>query len=631
MLKQVRGALKNVVAWFVICLLILAFALWGVPELQQFTQKAPLTVGNVNVGRAEILDEFNRMLTNRRNQSGESYTREQALAEGAPAQIVRALAARTVLDLEAQRMGLAVSDSMVLDYLKSEDQFKNPTTGEFDPSVIQIILQQNGLTEARLKEILKDDLRRGLLVDAIGTGAGAPSAMVQALILRELEQRVVSYVVFTEELAAAAKPATESDLQAYYAANPDKFRTPEYRTFTLVELRNDDFTDGAGIEEAEIRRIYDAARAQQFETPEKRTLYQVTFDTEEKAAQAVASLRAGEPMEAIARSKGFTLANVTFEEIPRTDILDPKVAEAAFAPSLTAGGVADPVKGLFGWTVVQVANVTPAATKSFEDARAEIEEDLTRDATRKRMFDAIDALEQARDEGASLAVAAERAGLTSRTIGPVDQLSFSPDGAIVADVSFEAIAQAFKLEEGEETEAIELAEKAGYMFVQVDAVTAPAVKPYAEVAASVATEWAKNDLKTRTNAAAQKFSDATAGGASFTDAAASLNRAPLTETLERARETEIFSEEFLKTVFNTKKGAVLTGDINIGDGAVVVKIDDVRFALDRIDPATQAQFSQFVSYQIDQELVDAYVSALREDYRVREDSAALDAIFQEAQ
>lgn len=101
-------------------------------------------------------------------------------------------------------------------------------------------------------------------------------------------------------------------------------------------------------------------------------------------------------------------------------MLDPKVAEAAFSAELKEGEVTKPVKGLFGWTIVQLAGVKAPETQSFEDVRDELASQYLEQDTRKRVLDMIDKLEEARDTGASLVAAAEEAGVRPQHFGPID-------------------------------------------------------------------------------------------------------------------------------------------------------------------------------------------------------------------
>lgn len=631
MLKQVRTALKGVIAWFVIVLLILAFALWGVPELRNFTQNAPLRVGKVGFSQQTIVNEFNRQIAARRNQSEGGYTREQAIADGLPDLVVNSLATRSVLEQEAAKLGLVMPRALVRDYLQSEDGFRNPATGEVDRFRLESIAQSNGMSVAQLEATLKADLLRNQLIQSVSSGGPAPKAFVEAMLLRDVELRRVAYLIVTDDLSGIPAEPTPDALKAYYDANPAPFTAPEYRTFTLVTLDEHDFREGLSAPEEDLRKLYEANRARLYESPEKRTLYQITFDSEAQAQAAAGALRDGKPFENVATERGLTLDAVTFADVSESDLLDPAVAKVAFASDLSIGAVTDPVKSLFGWTVVQLAGITPAETKSFEDVRDELESQLLEQDTRKRLFEAVEEIEEARDTGADLAAAATQAGFPVQRIGPVDSFSFAPGGAIVADVPGDALRTAFSMEEGDESEAIELAEGHGYYFVQVNEVTPPALRPYEDVADEVAKRWRADERDQRIAATVQSIRDQIAAGKTLEEAATAFNRTPLVVTLSRDVANETFSRAMVRDVFLADKGALVSGAAGYGQAQIVAEVREIGFARNRVGPGEEIGYAQYIGYQLDQELLDAYLTTLREEYGVRADNAVVSQIFSEQQ
>lgn len=631
MLKQVRGALKNIVAWFVILLLILAFALWGVPELRNFTQRSPLQIGKAGVSQQQILDEFNRVLNTRRGPDGKAISRADAMKEGVSDQVVQRLAAFSLLDQETKRIGLSMPVSEVVNFLKTDEQFKNPATGEFDEQTLQTILSNNQLSEARLKEMLHGDLMRRMLLESVGAGPSAPKAILRTLILHEIEQRQAAFIVITEDLAAPAVAPTQKQLTEYYNAKKAEFQSPEYRSFTAVLVKAEDFRAAVKIEEADILKTYEAVKERMYVVPEKRTFYQATFDAEAGARAAVASLRQGKPFENVAKERGLTLEAVTFTDTPRSDILDPNVAAATFSADLIPGEIAEPVKGSFGWTVLQLVSVTPGSTKPLEDVRAEIVTELTKGDGRKAMLNAIEKLETARDGGDGLTAAAQAAGLKALKFGPVDSMSMAAGGVIIAGIPGPVLEEAFKLEEGAESEALELPDNAGYFFLQTDQVTPPAARPFKDVAAEVEAKWRADDTRKRIAAAAKKLKDEITNGKTMEQAGQALGRAPIIVTVPRRGQNEVLSEAFVKSLYSAAKGAVISAPVSIGVGEVVAQIRDITFARNIVTPADEASFAQYLDYQMNQEIADAYIESLKKDYGVRIDQAAIDTIFSEQQ
>ena len=59
----------------------------------------------------------------------------------------------------------------------------------------------------------------------------------------------------------------------------------------------------------------------------------------------------------------------------------------------------------------------------------------------------------------------------------------------------------------------------------------------------------------------------------------------------------------------------------------MVEIRDIGFNRAAIGPGEETGFRQFVNYQLNQEYLEAYVNALREDYGVKVDNDAVAQIF----
>lgn len=628
MLKQIRGTMKSVVAIVFILPLIVAFAAWGVPEVRQFTSNHAVRVGDEGFSALAVQKEFDRFLTSRRLSGDESFDRAAAIAAGLPRQIVESLATRSALDQEARRMGLTMPREMVKDYLQTNEQFKNPRTGKFDSEALTGVLREYNYDVAEFEDRLQSDLLRNQLMSAVGEGAVAPKALIDPLVLRETENRTIAYLTVSDEMAGASAPATPDALKAYYEKNPSQFMAPEYRTFTAVIMKNSDYVDAEQTTEEELRKAYEAKKAS-YETPERRTLYQLRYDDGAKAKAAADALKAGKPFEQLAIENGQTLADVTLENAAERDILDPKVAEAVFAAD--QGAVVGPIEGVFGFTLAQVASVTPASIRPFEEARAELEEEFSASASKKNLFEAIDEIENARDTGASLADAAAKADARAAEFGPVDSYSFGPGGEIIVGVPGDVLKHAFELEEGEESEAVELADKSGYFFVSVSEVRPPAVIAFEKVAGEVEAKWRENEKSARIDAAVKSLRAAIEGGKTLKEAAEALNRAPLVETVTRRSANELLSEPLIEQIFSAAKGDVISGPNAAGDAEVVIVVNDVAYDSGKVSPDDIAVFSRYVGGQLSQELIDAYANAVRDDAGVKIAEDQIDAIFGEAQ
>ncbi|WP_425408755.1 SurA N-terminal domain-containing protein [Hyphococcus sp.] len=631
MLSKVRSVLKGPVAWLVVILLILAFALWGVPNVSQLlASNSTVSVGGQSFSQNYIQSEFNKIYQRQNRESGGDLSRQDAIASGLPARVVDSIATQSALAQYAEKMNLTMPRELVRDYLQENEAFQNPATGEFDRPTLENILQVNAITADEFENRIREDLTRSQLIQALAASGPASRPMADSMILRETERRRIAYLTVTDEMAGVAAEPGPDDLQEFYAANESMFTAPEYRTFDMLLLRNEDFREGLEMQEEELRRLYEAGKERLYDKPELRTLYQLTYETEAEARAAVAELRSGAPFENIAAEKGSSLEAATFTEAQKRDILDPSVAEAAFEEGLQEGDIIDPVRSLFGWTVVQIAGITPAQTTTFEDVRADIESDYLEQDIRRRVLDAIDEIEEVRDTGADLADAAAAADFSVETVGPIDRVSFEPGGAIVDKVPGSVLREAFILEEGEQSEALRLDGEDGYFIVALREITPPALKPFDQVRDQVEQRWRAKERRDRVSATISRIRDALAANESLEDLADEFNRAPIELVIDRRFQNDVISDSLSEEIFYTDLNDTVAGPVGNAGSQVIVQIREIGFAPNSIPPQQIEQLREMIGFQIDQELVEAFVMTVRDDIGVKVNQSQIDALFNDS-
>ena len=629
MLKQVRGVLKGAVAWIFVILLILAFALFGVPSLNEFAGNSAVTVGGQSFSSQYVQNEFNRAVQIQAAESGGSFTRDDAIAAGLPNQVIGSISTVAALDQFSKDLNLATPRSLVADYLQGNENFQNPATGQFDQTVLTSILQRINISAEEFESRIAGELQRGQLVESLALQSNAPTTFSDFMMMRETERRRIAYLVVTDEMAGKSAEPTPDDLERYYLANAQAFTAPEYRNFDMLVLRKEDFRDGVGITEEELRQIYDQNKERIYEKPELRTLYQITYDSETKANAATAALRQGESFEKLATDKGLTLEAVTFADAQQRDILDPGVAEAAFKEDLTEGDIVDPVTGLFGWTVVQIAGITPPEVTTFEEARTEIEDNYLAQDTRRAMLNAIDEIEEERDTGVGLQAAAEVADLTASAIGPVDQFSFAPGGAIINDIPGEALAEVFLLDEGQESEAIQLSDGEGYVFVGLNEITPPQLIAFEDVRDEVESRWRKQERDQRILNAVEEIRKIIAEGSTLAEAADQFDRSPITIVVDRQFQNEVISTDLNDKIFAAAPNGLVSAPAALGEAQIIAEIEQVASSPQAAPPQQAAFFRQYLGYQLDQEVIEAFLESVRGNYDIKVNQAQIDALFSE--
>ena len=100
--------------------------------------------------------------------------------------------------------------------------------------------------------------------------------------------------------------------------------------------------------------------------------------------------------------------------VTKAGIIDRAVADAAFA--LKEGEVSAPVQGRFGTALVRVVKIEPEQVRAFEEVAAELKQELATERAKAEMLSVYDKIEDERSLGKTLAEAAEKLKLASRTV-----------------------------------------------------------------------------------------------------------------------------------------------------------------------------------------------------------------------
>jgi peptidyl-prolyl cis-trans isomerase C len=150
------------------------------------------------------------------------------------------------------------------------------------------------------------------------------------------------------------------------------------RSKVLMEALLDQASKGAVSEEA-MRKLYDESVAKL--TPEEEVhARHILVDSEEKAKEVVAKLKAGGDFAALAKefSKDPGAAEGGDLGYFSKDQMVVEFAEAAF--KLKKGEISEPVKTQFGWHVIKLEDRRTKPVPAFEQVKDQIEQFLVRKA-----------------------------------------------------------------------------------------------------------------------------------------------------------------------------------------------------------------------------------------------------------
>lgn len=310
-------------------------------------------------------------------------------------EVLEALVRRQLLLGRAVRAGLTVSDGQLQGTIGELPAFQND--GKFSFDLYQQYLRSQGMAPVAFEAKVRQDLLLGQLDDAFGETSFVPRTVIELLTRISEQQREISVSTITPDRFTSQVKLAPDAAKQYYDSNPNEFRIPEQVRVDYVALSMEALMSQISIDPAELRKYYDEHRGQ-FEAKQERQASHILIAID-AAASAEEKRKAREKAEEL--SKQLKANPGRFADLAKQHSQDPGSAanggdlgffgrgampktfeDTVFA--MKPGEVSEPVETQYGFHVIRLTNVKGGETRSFEDARSQIETELKRQRAGRR-------------------------------------------------------------------------------------------------------------------------------------------------------------------------------------------------------------------------------------------------------
>lgn len=583
MLQSLRDRMSGVVAWFIVGLLIIPFAFFGIDQFTTSNANPEVaSVGDRDITLREFQNAYNQRYQRLVQMLGDNFD---------PSTLDRDVMRQAVLEdmiqqearlQYAQDQGWRVSDQALMQFLREIPAFQRD--GQFSPEAYRELLAQQGMSPARYEQQLREGLRAEQLRNAVVNSAFVvPEEVARARAVRE-QQRSFAAVRVPASRFLGDIEVDEAALQEAYEANRDAYRVPERVKLAYIELDRDTIAENQPEPSASVlRRIYESESKVRFTSQERREVRHILAegdDARERIEQAAERIGEGADFAQVARDvsddSGSAEDGGSLGWIERGDMV-PAFEEAAFA--LPVDTLSEPVESDFGWHLIRVDAIEESRTKPFEDA--EVQAQLLR-MYREREADvafreALDQIERiAFEQAASLEPAADAAGLTVDT---TDWLTRGSGQGLLANPEVAQAAFSDTVQAGENSRPLELS-PGRVVVIRQREHEAARVRALDEVREQVAADVRADKAREQAREMAEAIAEAVRGGATLEDAAASRDLEA--ERAEKVRrDSSDWDQRVLRTVFAMPRpdnaNGVPVRTVELGEeGISVVRLEAVH-------------------------------------------------------
>ncbi len=468
MLQAIRDKAQGWIAWAIVILISIPFALWGIQEYLGVGGEPEVAAVEGERITQRMLDQRTREFRENLRQSlGDSYVPGLLDDKLIKTRVLDAMIEESVLAHTARDWNLRTSDAQARGFIASNPAFQ--IDGRFDARAYEAGARARGLSRAGYEQLVRQALTLNQLRAGVTNSAFVTDSGLAARVRLEDQQRSLRYSRIPARTYLDEVEVTPEAVRAFYESNRDRYRTPERIKLDYLLLDSASLGDLVRVDEQALRDYF-AERKGDFVAREERAmrhiLISVAPDADEEEVQdarnsadaVLEDLRAGGDFAALAAQHsadpGSSGAGGDLGWVERGTMVD-AFEEAAFA--LDKGQLSDPIRTEFGFHIIQVTDIRGGSDAGFDELRDEVEQAHRRYEGENLYFEYAERLaETAYENPDSLDPAAEALELEAQTTDWVTRDSKLP-GPLALPKVLEAAFSEDVLLERNNSELIEVA------------------------------------------------------------------------------------------------------------------------------------------------------------------------------
>ena len=466
MLQYIRDRSTGWMAWAIVTLIIIPFALWGVYDYMSPSQ----SVAIAEVNGVEIdLRQFNRLYQQNRHQLqsrlgdaadvetfGDALLREQTLGR----MIDDELLIQSAID-----DGLRISDSQLVRVISSLPRFQDENG--FSRENYDAYLRSQGLSTLGFEY----EMRRSLLVDQIVAAVvrNARASAHEQHETRRLNHQRRTYSLLRVTADAHRPPdVEEKEIHAYYEANQSRFVSAEQVNVEYIALSRAAMARSVVVDEPDLESLYEERKSNYVRPPQRNAshiLIRLPADADE-TSEAAAREKMDQVLQQLTEGRSFEELAEHYSEDSgsarqggalgwfSSGVMDPVFEKAAFG--LSEGEISDVVRTSFGLHLIQITGRRESEVVEFEQIREQLLSDYQNEVVEQIFFEQAERLASlAFEHPDTLEVAAEALGVEPEETGFLSRSADERSGLSAEARFVEAAFSPEVLAEGNNSELLE--------------------------------------------------------------------------------------------------------------------------------------------------------------------------------
>ncbi len=299
-------------------------------------------------------------------------------------QMVEQMVTERAMAMEAERLGLQVTDAEMADAIRQMVPSLFPDGKFVGKEAYAAMLQQQNMTIDQFENDLRRQVAVTRLRDIALEGIVVTQAEIEAAYRKKNEKIKVEFVRLTADKYKAESQPTEQEIEAFYNSNTSRYTAAEKKNLTLLVADPAKMEAVAIPTDADLQRLY-SQNQEAFRTPERVKARHILLKTQGKPPAEEAAIKAkGESL--LKQIKGGAdFAKLAKENSDDTGSavnggelgdwithgqMVPEFDKAIF--SLKPGETSDLVKTVYGYHIVQTLSRQDGGVRTFAEVKPEL-------------------------------------------------------------------------------------------------------------------------------------------------------------------------------------------------------------------------------------------------------------------
>ena len=448
MLGAIRNKSKGWVAYLIVGLITVPFALFGIQDYA--SRSANTAIAKVDGEDIDINIYYQELSTQQRNlqqQLGAAYTQE--IDNVLKQNLLDSLINEKLIENYANSLDIVTLDDEVKSVIEMNQAFL--VDGEFSQDRYLQLLRLNSYSPAAYEIAQSKALNREQIKRNLSGSAFMSSTQTKQLNDLASQEREVSYLALNTENYKDEVSVSQSQISDYFNENRSSFVEGRKVKVDFVELTLDSMEEPESPSNDDLKNLYDD-NAELYTNPERRRAQHILVESEELANDLLNQIKEGADFAELAKANSEDTSSSEeggdlgfFER----ELMGAEFDEAAFAMNI--GDVSEVVTTDYGYFhIIKLTDIEPETMQSFDEVQEQLVSLYIRTAKEKLLFGSLEEFMNLSYEE-SLDMVADQFGLELQTSDFFGEGSSQYDPKFVASAFSSAV-----IDDGENSEVMEI-------------------------------------------------------------------------------------------------------------------------------------------------------------------------------